>query len=66
MREVDRQRPWFINAWAGILNDKIIDPHFIDRLLNSLLQVCTDFNRNIATIIRSSTERTTINVVPAK
>jgi len=32
MREVDRQRPWSINVWAGILNDKIIGLHFIDRL----------------------------------
>jgi len=35
MREVDRQRPWSINVWAGTLNDKIIGPHFIDGTLNS-------------------------------
>ena len=35
MREVDRQRPWSINIWAGILNNKIIGPHFIDGPLNS-------------------------------
>jgi len=29
------QRPWSINVWAGILNDKIISPHFIDGLLNN-------------------------------
>ncbi|XP_018396215.1 PREDICTED: uncharacterized protein LOC108774573 [Cyphomyrmex costatus] len=35
MREVDKQRPWSINVWASILNDKIIDLHFIDGPLNS-------------------------------
>ena len=37
MREVDRQRPWSINVWVGILNVKIIGPHFffIDGTLNS-------------------------------
>lgn len=35
LREVDKQRPWSVNVWCGLLHNKIIGPYFIDGTLNS-------------------------------
>ncbi|CAK9801642.1 hypothetical protein ANTPLA_LOCUS2883 [Anthophora plagiata] len=34
LRQVDRQRPWTVNVWCGILNNQIIGPYFINGTLN--------------------------------
>jgi len=34
LREVERQRPWAINVWWGIVGKKLIGPYFIDNTLN--------------------------------
>ncbi|KZC05853.1 hypothetical protein WN55_06850 [Dufourea novaeangliae] len=32
--EVDKQRPWSVNAWCGLLHNKIIGSYFIENTLN--------------------------------
>lgn len=34
MRQVDFQNRWSLNVWCGILEEKIIGPHFFDQTLN--------------------------------
>ncbi|EFN69005.1 hypothetical protein EAG_00414, partial [Camponotus floridanus] len=34
IRQVERQRPWSINVWCGIIGDHLIGPFFIEGLLN--------------------------------
>lgn len=34
MRTADHQRRWSLNVWCGILDNKIIGPHFFDGILN--------------------------------
>lgn len=29
LRQVERQRPWTVNVWCGIIGDHLIGPHFI-------------------------------------
>jgi len=31
---IQRQRPWVINVWCGIIGKKLIGPYFIDDTLN--------------------------------
>ncbi|KZC13177.1 hypothetical protein WN55_05909 [Dufourea novaeangliae] len=35
LREMDKQRPWSVNVWCGVLNGEIIGPYFIDGTLNT-------------------------------
>ncbi|KAJ8869458.1 hypothetical protein PR048_028448 [Dryococelus australis] len=30
LREVDEQRPWPVNAWRGVVHNRLIGPYFID------------------------------------
>lgn len=34
LREVCKQRPWSVNVWCGLIDNKIIGPYFIDGTLN--------------------------------
>lgn len=34
LREVDHQNRWSLNVWCGIVEGKIIGPHFLDQTLN--------------------------------
>ncbi|KZC06777.1 hypothetical protein WN55_07550 [Dufourea novaeangliae] len=34
LRQVARQKPWSVNVWCGIIEDRIIGPYFIERNLN--------------------------------
>lgn len=34
IRQVERQRPWSVNVWCGIIGDKLIGPVFINGTLN--------------------------------
>ncbi|EZA56990.1 hypothetical protein X777_03174 [Ooceraea biroi] len=34
LRQVERQRPWSLNVWCGVLHNRIIGPFFIDGTLN--------------------------------
>ncbi|EZA46439.1 hypothetical protein X777_00158, partial [Ooceraea biroi] len=34
LREVERQRPWSVNVWCGIIGDKLIGPYFIEGTLD--------------------------------
>lgn len=36
LRQVERQRPWSINVWCGIIGNKLIGPYFIEGTLNGL------------------------------
>lgn len=45
MRQIDRQHQWSLNAWAGIIGDYIIGPHFFNGPLNGLMYL--DFLQNI-------------------
>ncbi|KZC10692.1 hypothetical protein WN55_02392 [Dufourea novaeangliae] len=35
LREVDKQRPWSVNDWCGLLNGEIIGPYFINDTLST-------------------------------
>lgn len=34
MRQVEHQNRWSLNVWCGIVEGKIIGPHFFDQILN--------------------------------
>ena len=44
LRQVERQHPWSVNVWCGIVNHHIIGPFFIEGTLNShkYLNLLTD------------------------
>lgn len=60
LREVDKQRPWSVNIWCGLLDSEIIGPNFIDgtlkisRYKHILTEILSHLLENIPLHIRQT------------
>ncbi|ENN73047.1 hypothetical protein YQE_10318, partial [Dendroctonus ponderosae] len=44
LRPVERQRPWTVNVWCGILGQKLIDPYIIQGNLSVVARKVLNYN----------------------